>query len=525
MKKLFFALTIFAFLFCNIYADDDWAQKFPTTKPSARNRHAMAYIGEDKILLFGGYDGSQDNETWIYDLSDNSWTQKYPTSNPSARERHAIAYIGGDQVVLFGGWDGSNDNETWIYDLSDNSWTQKYPASTPSGRWAHAMAYIGGDQVLLFGGNDDRNDETWIYDLSDNNWTQKSPTTKPSARYWHKMAYIGGDEVILFGGWDDDFRDDETWIYDLSDNTWAQKNPTTKPSERFSHAMAYIGGDQVFLFGGDTNSGTNNETWIYDLSDNTWSKDLNTTQPTARLDHEVSETSMDGSSYLVLFGGDAGGNTDETWTFGGGDYPIPVELTAFTATVSDGVVVLNWTTQTETENFGFHVYRSQFEDRDYVKITQSIIPGAGSSEVVHHYSYTDATVELSKTYYYKLASLDYNGNVDYHGPISATVTGIISINNSNLPDAYILKQNYPNPFNPETTIRFAIKKSGFVMLKIYNLQGKLIKTLADDIFSIGSYSVTWDSTDEKGNSVSSNIYLYNLKVNNFTQTNKLIFLK
>lgn len=80
------------------------------------------------------------------------WTQKSPASKPSARTSHTMANIGGDQIVLFGGYDGSDDDETWVYDLSDDAWTQKNPASKPSARYFHTMANIGGDQVLLFGG-------------------------------------------------------------------------------------------------------------------------------------------------------------------------------------------------------------------------------------------------------------------------------------------------------------------------------------------------------------------------------------
>jgi len=207
------------------------------------------------------------------------------------------------------------------------------------------------------------------------------------------------------------------------------------------------------------------------------------------------------------------------------DQVIPVELTAFTATVNDGAVILNWTTQTETENYGFHVYRSQFEDRDYVKITQSIIPGAGSSEVVHHYSYTDATAEASKTYYYKLASIDYNGNVEYHGPISTRTTDVRSIKHSKIPNDYALEQNYPNPFNPETVINFAIREAGKVSLKIYDLQGQLVRTLADEEKPAGFYSVTWNGTNDQGVRVSSGTYLYTLKVGEFEETKKLTFLK
>ena len=207
------------------------------------------------------------------------------------------------------------------------------------------------------------------------------------------------------------------------------------------------------------------------------------------------------------------------------EQPIPVELTAFAASIGDGFVTLNWTTQTETENYGFHVYRSEFIDRDYIKLTQTIIPGAGSSASVHHYSYVDSTVEISKTYYYKLKSLDYNGNEDFFGPIVATVTAVHSLPISKLPDAYALEQNYPNPFNPETAINFSIKEPGKISLKIYNLQGQLIRTLVAGNRTAGRYAVRWDGTTDQGITVSNGIYLYTLKVNGFADTKKLTFMK
>jgi N-acetylneuraminic acid mutarotase len=300
---------------------DDWTQQFPGSHPSARDGHGMAYIGGDQVVLFGG----DDDETWVYDFSANAWTEMFPASNPSARREHAMAYIGEDQVMLFGGYDGLNDDETWVYDLGAGTWTQMSPASKPSVRREHAMAYIGEDKVLMFGGwnGSNRNDETWVYDLSADTWTQMSPASKPSARRSSAMAYIGGDQVALFGGYDA-WYNDSTWVYDLSTNTWTEMFPATNPSARREHAMAHIGGDQVILFGGETAGGFSDETWVYDLSTNTWIQDFNTTQPSARDGFRLSETSMDGSSHLVLFGGNDGLLDDETWWFGDGDYiPIP----------------------------------------------------------------------------------------------------------------------------------------------------------------------------------------------------------
>ena len=322
MKKSSTALLMSLILTSASFSADDWTQQFPPSSPSAREDHAMAYIGGDQVLLFGGYD----DETWIYDLSANAWTQKSPVSSPSSRHYHAMAYIGGDRAILFGGNDGAFDDETWIYDLSDDYWTQKYPSSSPSARDFHAMAYIGGDQVVLFGGQDGSglDDETWIYDANDNTWTQQFPFFSPSPRRRTAMAYIGGDQVALFGGYEGSPYDNETWLYDLSAGTWTLKTPSESPPSREYHAMAYIGGDQVMLFGGFVAVGVIvNETWVYDLSNDNWTQDVDTIQPYKRWGHKIAETSFENLSYPVMFGGfDGWVPNNETWIFGEGDYLI-----------------------------------------------------------------------------------------------------------------------------------------------------------------------------------------------------------
>jgi len=197
---------------------------------------------------------------------------------------------------------------------------------------------------------------------------------------------------------------------------------------------------------------------------------------------------------------------------------IPVELSAFNALLKDRKIILTWITQTETENLGFHVYRSMAEDGEFVKISPELIQGAGSSDQAHSYSYTDQDEKAGNTYYYKLADVDFNGNIAFHGPISVTVEAV-------KPTKYALEQSYPNPFNPETAINFSIKQADKVSLKIYNLQGQLIRSLVDADKLAGSYSVIWNGTNDQGFRVSSGTYLYTLKVNGFEETKKLTFMK
>ncbi|MDZ7401005.1 MAG: T9SS type A sorting domain-containing protein [candidate division KSB1 bacterium] len=195
----------------------------------------------------------------------------------------------------------------------------------------------------------------------------------------------------------------------------------------------------------------------------------------------------------------------------------PVELSSFTAEIGAGLVTLKWTTQSETENYGFQLYRSRSKDRDYQQITRTLIPGAGNSSQVHHYSFVDRDVMMGETYYYKLADVDFSGTIKFHGPIIVTLTAH--------PSGYLLEQNYPNPFNPTTTIAFSIRESGHVSLKIYDLQGKIVKTLIDGFSTAGAYRLSWDGTDHHGQKVVSGNYICVLKAGQFEQQRKMTFIK
>ena len=86
--------------------------------------------------------------------------------------------------------------------------------------------------------------------------------------------------------------------------------------------------------------------------------------------------------------------------------------------------------------------------------------------------------------------------------------------------------NYPNPFNPETTISFSIAEaSSFVTLNIYNIRGEKVKQLIGAHISTGQYSVIWDGNDESGKPISTGIYFYKLKTEDFQQTKKMILMK
>jgi hypothetical protein len=83
-----------------------------------------------------------------------------------------------------------------------------------------------------------------------------------------------------------------------------------------------------------------------------------------------------------------------------------------------------------------------------------------------------------------------------------------------------LSQNYPNPFNPSTTIKFSLPEASNVDLKVYDALGNIVENLADGSYSAGVYEVNFNAQN-----ISSGVYFYRLRTNNFLQTRKLMLLK
>ena len=189
------------------------------------------------------------------------------------------------------------------------------------------------------------------------------------------------------------------------------------------------------------------------------------------------------------------------------DDPIPVELTAFSASVSGNDVILEWITATEINNLGFEVERkslnSAYEMVGYVS-------GAGSITEQRYYTFIDSKIS-NGIYTYRLKQIDFEGSFEYSNEVEIEVIA---------PSVYILEQNYPNPFNPSTNINFSIAKAGKVKIAIYNLLGQEVKLLLNEFKEVGPHTITFDAS-----SLTSGSYFYTLETSQFRQTKKMLLAK
>lgn len=186
---------------------------------------------------------------------------------------------------------------------------------------------------------------------------------------------------------------------------------------------------------------------------------------------------------------------------------VPVELTSFMVDLSQGSVVLNWTTASETNNSGFEVQRST-DNSNFEAL--GFISGNGTTSNPSTYSFSDNNLH-SGTYYYRLKQIDFSGTFDFSEVIDVVVS---------IPQKFELGQNYPNPFNPTTLIKYQLPTDGNVVLKIYDILGNEVLTLVNEFKPAGIYETEFNASE-----LGSGIYFYSINTGIHSSTKKMVLIK
>ena len=195
------------------------------------------------------------------------------------------------------------------------------------------------------------------------------------------------------------------------------------------------------------------------------------------------------------------------------EWPVPVELTSFTATSQLGKVILNWATATEINNLGFEIERKILLNQnqgEWVRI--AFLEGNGTTTEPKEYSYVDdiSTIQAT-TLVYRLKQMDFLGTYEYSDEVF--------VENPS-PVDYVLYQNYPNPFNPTTTITFGIPVKTHVVLKVFNAVGEEVAQFYNGEKEAGRYTFEFNAAE-----LPSGIYLYQLKTTEYNTIKKMILMK
>lgn len=200
------------------------------------------------------------------------------------------------------------------------------------------------------------------------------------------------------------------------------------------------------------------------------------------------------------------------------DFQLPVEMRSFDAIAGNGNVGINWATASEQNTDQFVVTRSTSNDPYAVYSEVYRTSAVGQTATGHEYSWIDENVVNGVTYYYKLHVIDENGNHIYNRDGQAVIASATP--NSSLAGSYALAQNFPNPFNSQTSFTFSIGSDQLVTLKVFDLLGREVATVANKTFEAGVHTVNWTA-----DGLSSGVYMYKLTAGSFAETRKLVYMK
>lgn len=195
------------------------------------------------------------------------------------------------------------------------------------------------------------------------------------------------------------------------------------------------------------------------------------------------------------------------------DNPTAIELSHFYAVTSIGKIVLHWRTESETNNQEWRIMKSSFNPENYSLL--AIIPGKGTVPFPSDYEYIDRDVKVGM-YFYRLGAVDVNGSIEWYGPIQVYYRNELAFQ-----DFDIFPYLSSSSFNIKISIPYKSKYS----LKIYDISGRHIKTLVDEVQDAGVYSVKWDGKNNRGKRVSSGTYFVKFETENYNSLKKVILIQ
>jgi hypothetical protein len=428
-----------------------------------------------------------------------TWTHLSPGGSvPSARQSSGAVYVKAPRdtygaMYIFGGYGGSRLNDMYKLTLrpGQEQWTRITQQSLwPSTRTGFVMVYDStGNRILGYGGDEGNyvvRGDNWAFNMSTSRWEPIDTMpgfNSPPSRVGGDVAYSTKNHILyLFGGtawryplgwyWHD------TWRLDPGTGTWLQLSPQGLPIPR-SGGVAIIDevNSRMILSGGILAGSYTNETWAID-SLNQSNKVIKQLfpggSPPPAMRHSVAVYDSTGNNMIVFSGQDDGGSLhNEVWE---------LRLTPGQE-------------QWRTLNPGGQVPPSMY-------VAVAVLDKPNSRMIV--FGGNTGSGQINDVYAL--------------GPLPA---GNETPNIPILPFSNILQSVHPNPTNGPISFDLQLSKPSKINLKIYDLTGRLVKTMNQETVQPGSLRFPWDGTIEGGKQGPSGVYFYELSAGEQTFRGKI----
>lgn len=196
------------------------------------------------------------------------------------------------------------------------------------------------------------------------------------------------------------------------------------------------------------------------------------------------------------------------------DTVTPAPPSNFTATAGPGNALLKCKKNTEFDIYQYIFYRNTTNNPN----TATLIGSVNHPDT----TYLATSLTPGQTYYFWVKASDkycITKISNFSTVASCVPLGVVS-NSQNIPKEFKLYQNQPNPFNPSTGIKFDLPKNAYVTLKIYDVNGKEVDVLINDVYNAGSYTYIFD-----GSNLASGVYFYRINAGDYSKILKMVLIK
>jgi hypothetical protein len=188
--------------------------------------------------------------------------------------------------------------------------------------------------------------------------------------------------------------------------------------------------------------------------------------------------------------------------------PTPVHLLRFTVRRQGAAGVLEWTIAEDGDPAGFHVFRQE-PGTERVRLTQA--PLGGRTE----FMFVDAQAPSGPADYW-LQELSRTGGAAWHGPVTLSPAASVP--------ALTVSRPFPNPFAAATRVSFVLIRAAPVTVSVFDLRGRLVKTLMEREQDPGTYEILWDGTTGSGARAPMGVYLLRLRAGSRERVQKVVLL-
>jgi hypothetical protein len=506
---------------------------------------SVSLSGDGNTAIVGGLNDSLgQGAAWVFTRTGGVWTQQRKIAGSLTGVYvlgYSVSLSSDGNTAILGGMASTNGHPVaLVYTRIGGVWSQQGSVldgtgAVPGGTGVAVSLSADGNTAIVGGREDDlAKGASWIFVRSGGVWSQQgnklvgSPAINATRQGSSVSLSSDGNTAMIgksvngIGG---------AWVFTRSGGVWNQQGSQLvatgtvgNSGNQLGISVSLSGDGNIALVGGKADNDFVGAVWVFKRNGSVWTQEGEKVVGTGGVGSSNQgfsvSLSSDGNTALVGGVGD-NANVGAAWVFTH-DTPLPIQLASFTATiVNGGNVRLDWTTLSEINNYGFHVQRSPENESNYQTLTNSFIPGHGTTNEPQHYSFADVSV-LPGQWYYRLKQIDLDGTVHYSDGV--TINTLTEVSGSQLPDKFGLSQNYPDPFNPVTTIQYQLPQVAHVTLKIYNVLGQEVVTLADDVEAAGYKSVVWNATN-----VASGVYFCRITATSgqtiFVDVRKMLAMK